>query len=297
MTALAAYLTVNPGAFTVAAAVLGLLVGSFLNVVIHRLPLMMERAWRAQCRELMDIPPTPADAGKEVEPFNLATPRSRCPHCGHAISALENIPVISYLWLRGRCAGCGKPISARYPLVEFATALLSGITAWHFGFGWAAGAALALTWALIALSLIDFDHQLLPDDITLPFLWIGLLLSLFGLFTNSAASIIGALAGYLSLWTIYILFKWATGKEGMGYGDFKLLAMLGAWMGWQALPVVILLSSVVGAVVGVTLILFRGRDRNIPIPFGPYLAAAGWLSLLWGHDIIHRYFSLLGLPS
>jgi len=175
--------------------------------------------------------------------------------------------------------------------------LLSGITAWHFGFGWAAGAALALTWGLIALTVIDFDHQLLPDDITLPFLWIGLLLSLFGLFADSAASIIGAAAGYLSLWSVYILFKWATGKEGMGYGDFKLLAMLGAWMGWQTLPVIIVLSSVVGAAMGIMLILFRGRDKNIPIPFGPYLAAAGWLSLLWGHDIIHRYFTMLGLPG
>jgi len=294
VTILAAYLAETPWAFTVTAAILGLLVGSFLNVVIHRLPLMMERTWRAQCRELLDTPAGPED---HMESFNLVTPRSRCPHCGHAISAIENMPVISYLWLRGRCAGCGKPISPRYPLVELTTALFSAVTAWHFGFGWTAGAALALTWALIALSLIDFDHQLLPDDITLPFLWIGLLLSLFGLFTDSTASIIGAVAGYLSLWTIYVLFKWATGKEGMGYGDFKLLAMLGAWMGWQALPVVILLSSVVGAGVGITLILLRGRDRNIPIPFGPYLAAAGWLSLLWGHDIVQRYFSLLGLPS
>lgn len=291
MTPLAAYLAMHPWAFTVAAAVLGLLVGSFLNVVIYRLPLMMERNWRAQCRELLDAP-----AEEDAKPFNLIGPRSRCPHCGHAITAMENIPVLSYLWLRGRCAGCGKPISPRYPMVELVTALLSGITAWHFGFGWTAGAALALTWALIALTVIDFDHQLLPDDITLPFLWIGLLLSLFGLFTNSTASIIGAAAGYLSLWTIYILFKWTTGKEGMGYGDFKLLAMLGAWMGWQALPVVLLLSSVVGAVVGITLILFRGRDRNIPIPFGPYLAAAGWLNLLWGHDVVQHYLRLLG-PS
>jgi len=258
---------------------------------------MMERAWRTQCQELLNSSATHPPAGKKEESFNLVTPRSRCPHCGHAISALENVPVISYLWLRGRCAGCGKPISPRYPLVELTTALLSGITAWHFGFGWAAGAALALTWALIALTVIDFDHQLLPDDITLPFLWLGLVLSLFGLFTDSASGIVGAAAGYLSLWSIYVLFKWATGKEGMGYGDFKLLAMLGAWMGWQALPVIIVLSSVVGAAVGITLILFRGRDKNIPIPFGPYLAAAGWLNLLWGHDITHRYFTLLGLPG
>jgi leader peptidase (prepilin peptidase)/N-methyltransferase len=257
---------------------------------------MMERAWRTQCQELLGASPSLPLAKAEVS-FNLVTPRSRCPHCNHAISALENIPVISYLWLRGRCAACGKSISARYPLIELSTALLSGITAWHFGFGWAAGAALFLTWALIALTVIDFDHQLLPDNITLPFLWIGLLLGLSGLFANSTASIIGAVTGYLSLWSVYILFKWVTGKEGMGYGDFKLLAMLGAWMGWQALPVIIILSSVVGAAVGITLILFRGRDKNIPIPFGPYLAAAGWLSLLWGHDIIHRYFTMLGLPG
>lgn len=294
VTVLSGYLAENLWAFTLSAAVLGLLVGSFLNVVIHRLPLMMERAWRSQCQELLGTGQSRSAAGQEQESFNLVAPRSRCPQCGHAISALENIPVISYLWLRGRCAGCGTAISPRYPLVELATALLSGITAWHFGFGWAAGAALALTWALIALSIIDFDHQLLPDDITLPLLWIGLLLSLFGLFADSSAAIIGAVAGYLSLWSIYILFKWATGKEGMGYGDFKLLAMLGAWMGWQALPVVIILSSVVGAALGVALILFRGRDKNIPIPFGPYLAAAGWLSLLWGHDITHWYFARLG---
>ena len=291
------YLSDNPWAFVLLAVVLGLLLGSFLNVVIYRLPIMMERAWRTQCQELIgtSTPPT-ADAVQE-EPLNLITPRSRCPHCGHAVSALENIPVVSYLWLRGRCSACGKSISARYPLIELSTALLSGITAWHFGFGWAAAAALVLTWGLIALTLIDYDHQLLPDDITLPFLWIGLLLSIHGLFTDSTSSIVGAVAGYLSLWSVYILFKWATGKEGMGYGDFKLLAMLGAWLGWQALPVIILLSSVVGAAVGITLILFRGRDRNIPIPFGPYLATAGWLALLWGHDITHRYFVLVGMPS
>ena len=298
MTDFSGYLNETPWAFTLLAALLGLLVGSFLNVVVYRLPIMMERTWRAQCQELLGSAEPPlSSAATHEEPFNLIVPRSRCPHCGHAISAVENIPVISYLWLRGRCAGCGKPISARYPLVELSTALLSAITAWHFGFGWAAGTALVLTWALIALTLIDFDQQLLPDDITLPLLWIGLLLSLDGLFTDSTSSIIGAVAGYLSLWSVYILFKWATGKEGMGYGDFKLLAMLGAWLGWQALPVIIILSSVVGAVVGITLILFRGRDRNIPIPFGPYLATAGWLTLLWGHDITHRYFTLLGMPN
>lgn len=290
---LADYLAATPWTFAVAAAVLGLLVGSFLNVVIHRLPLMMERAWRAHCRELLTA--APAATAAEEPALNLMAPRSRCPHCGHAISALENIPVVSYLWLKGHCAGCGQKISPRYPIVELSTGVLSAVTAWNFGFGWAAGAALLLTWALIALTVIDFDHQLLPDDITLPFLWLGLLLSLGGLFTDTTASVLGAAAGYLSLWSVYILFKVATGKEGMGHGDFKLLAMLGAWLGWQALPVIIVLSSVVGAVVGIALILFRGRDRNIPIPFGPYLAAAGWLALLWGHDIVRQYFGLLGL--
>ena len=297
MTDFFGYLGGNSWAFTFSATVLGLLVGSFLNVVVYRLPIMMERGWRTQCRELLGGAETPEPPVDKEEPFNLIVPRSRCPHCGHTVSALENIPIISYLWLRGRCAGCGKAISARYPLVELSSAVLSGITVWHFGFHWTAAAALFLTWALIALTLIDYDHQLLPDDITLPFLWFGLLLSLYGLFTESSASIIGATAGYLSLWSVYMLFKWTTGKEGMGYGDFKLLAMLGAWMGWQALPVIIILSSVVGAIVGVTLILFRGRDRNVPIPFGPYLAAAGWLTLLWGHDITHRYLMLMGVPS
>lgn len=281
------YLAAQPWAFVAAAAVLGLLVGSFLNVVIHRLPIMMERSWRGQCRELLGV----EEAATE-ERYNLVTPRSRCPHCGRPVGALENVPLLSYLYLKGRCAGCGQPIGLRYPVVELASGVLSAVVAWHFGFGWAAAAALLLTWGLIALSVIDFDHQLLPDSITLPLLWLGLLLSLYGVFVDSAASIVGAAAGYLSLWTIYVLFKWATGKEGMGYGDFKLLAMLGAWVGWQGLPVIVLLSSVVGALVGITLIVARGRDRNIPIPFGPYLATAGWLTLLWGDALTARYLAL-----
>ena len=289
------YLAANPLAFVIAVTVTGLLVGSFLNVVIYRVPIMMERSWRGQCRELLDV--NTAGPAPEEERFDLITPRSRCPHCQRPIAAWENIPLVSYLRLKGRCAGCGKHIGARYPIIEAATALLSAIVAWHFGFGWAAAAALVLTWGLIALSVIDFDHQLLPDSITLPLLWLGLLLSLQTLFVDSASSIVGAAVGYLSLWSIYVLFKWVTGKEGMGYGDFKLLAMLGAWVGWQGLPVIVLLSSVVGAVVGIVLIVARGRDRNIPIPFGPYLAAAGWLTLLWGHDITARYFSLLGLSA
>jgi leader peptidase (prepilin peptidase) / N-methyltransferase len=281
------FLQASPTAFIIVAAILGLLIGSFLNVVIHRLPLMMEAEWRQQCAELAgqsDTEPQPA--------INLITPRSRCPHCGHAITALENIPVLSYLALKGACSACGKAIGLRYPLVEALTGALTALVAWHFGWGWQAAAAGVLTWALIALSLIDFDHQLLPDSITQPFLWLGLTLSLYGtagVFTDTHSSIIGALAGYLSLWLVYQIFKRLTGKEGMGYGDFKLLALFGAWLGWQMLPAIILLSSLVGAAVGITLILVRGRDRNLPIPFGPYLAAAGWIALLWGGQITQAY--------
>jgi leader peptidase (prepilin peptidase)/N-methyltransferase len=286
-------LEANPALFVALAAVVGAIVGSFLNVVIHRLPIMLQREWRAQCAELLEIEATDASQDR----FNLVTPRSRCPHCGHQITALENIPILSYLVLQGKCSECGRKISARYPIVEGVTALLSAVAAWHFGFGWGAAAALLLTWALIALTVIDFEHQLLPDVITYPFLWLGLGLSLFPLFADTRDAIIGAMAGYLSLWTFYQLFKLLTGKEGMGYGDFKLLALIGAWMGWQALPVTIILSSVVGAVVGVGMIAIRGHDRSIPIPFGPYLAAAGWLALLWGDEITGVYLRWAGLAS
>ncbi|HKJ08500.1 MAG TPA: A24 family peptidase [Gammaproteobacteria bacterium] len=278
-------LQASPPVFIVVCAVLGLIVGSFLNVVIHRVPFMLDREWREQCRELLEEPP----AEPTPEPLNLVTPASRCPHCGHRIRAWENIPVLSYLLLRARCSECGARISPRYPIVELLTGALSATVAWHFGFEWQAGAALLLTWALIPLSAIDIDHQLLPDAITLPWLWLGLALSLWGVFVDSPTAIIGALAGYLVLWTVYQLFKLVTGKEGMGYGDFKLLALLGAWMGWQQLPVIILLSSLVGAVVGIGMITLLGRDRQIPIPFGPYLAAAGWIALLWGHDLTQAY--------
>ncbi len=290
------FLQATPWAFTATAATLGLLVGSFLNVVIYRLPRMMEREWRLQCAELVENPAT-----STPERFDLITPRSRCSNCNHAIAAWENIPVLSYVWLRGKCSACGSRISLRYPLVEIFTAVLSAVTACHFGFGWTAGAALLLTWAMIALSFIDYDHQLLPDSITLPFLWVGLALTLFAgsgetiLFATGRNAIIGALAGYLSLWSVYQLFKLLTGKEGMGRGDFKLLGMLGAWLGWQALPVIILLSSLLGAVVGMVLILILGRDKNIPIPFGPYLALAGWISLLWGKEITQTYLNFAGL--
>lgn len=263
--------------------VLGLVVGSFLNVVIYRLPVMMERAWRRDCDAL---------AGKEAAPaerFDLVLPRSRCPHCGHQVMALDNIPVLSYLLLRGRCRACGAGIALRYPAVELLSGILTVVTTLHFGPTWQGMFAVLLTWALIALSFIDFDRQLLPDSITLPMLWLGLLLSLFGVYTDSHASIVGAAAGYLSLWSIYHTFRLLTGKEGMGYGDFKLFALFGAWLGWQSLPLIILLSSAVGAVIGVGLILLRGRDRNLPIPFGPYLAIAGWIALLWGEQLTAWY--------
>jgi len=279
-------LEASPVLFVVTAGALGLIVGSFLNVVAHRLPIMMEAEWALECQQHS------ADTNTSLQtstPFNLLTPASRCPGCDHRIGALENIPIISYLFLKGRCSECGTHISLRYPLVELATAILSVIVALHFGYSIQTIMALLFTWALIPLFLIDFDHQILPDSITLPLLWAGLLISLFNVYVDSQASIIGAIAGYLSLWSIFHLFKLITGKEGMGYGDFKLLAAIGAWVGWQALPVVILLSSVVGAAIGIGLILFKGRDHSQPMPFGPFLAAAGWLTLLWGNDIIQLY--------
>ena len=282
----------NPVFFIVTACVLGLMVGSFLNVVIYRLPVIMEREWQIQAREYLDQPQADTQ-----EPLTLARPASRCPHCGHKIRFYENIPVLSYLLLRGKCSSCGAGISMRYPLVELLTGVLSAVVAWHFGFGWQAATALLLTWALIALSMIDFDHQLLPDSITLPFLWVGLLLSLFPVFVDMRSSLIGAIAGYMSLWTVYQLFKLLTGKEGMGFGDFKLLALLGAWMGWQALPMIVLLASAVGAILGGALIAIRGRDSQKPMPFGPFLAIAGWIALLWGDRISGAYLSWSGIAS
>lgn len=266
-----------------------LAVGSFLNVVIHRLPLMMEQAWRQECAEL---------TGEKVpaaERLSLALPGSRCPHCGHALRARENIPLLSYLFLRGRCSACAQPIGARYPLVEAGTALLSLLVVWYFGVTWEAGAALVLTWGLIVLAGIDIDTQLLPDSITLPLLWLGLLLSLAGGFASPRDAILGAALGYLFLWTIYQGFKLITGREGMGYGDFKLFALFGAWLGWQALPMILILSSVVGAVIGLALLARRGQDRHTPLPFGPYLAAAGWLALLWGDSLNGAYLQWSGL--
>lgn len=273
------------GGLAVAAGLLGLCVGSFLNVVIHRLPKMMEQDWQAQCAELRGE--SPPDQG---EALSLAKPRSRCPNCGHQITALENIPLVSYLLiLKGKCSGCGTRISPRYPITELLTGLLSAFAAWHFGPTIQTVGALALLWALIALSAIDLDTQLLPDSITLPLLWLGLAFNLWTTFADLPTAVIGAMAGYLSLWSVFWLFKLVTGKEGMGYGDFKLLAALGAWLGWQILPVTILLSSMVGAVVGIGLIVLTKHGRQIPIPFGPYLAAAGLIALFWGKELTRAY--------
>lgn len=278
------------GGLAALAGLLGVCVGSFLNVVIHRLPKMMEREWLGQCAELRGET-APADP----EPLSLAKPRSRCPDCGHQITALENIPLLSYLLiLKGKCSGCGRRISPRYPIVEAITGLLSAYVAWHFGPTTQAIGALLLLWALIALSAIDLDTQLLPDSITLPLLWLGLLFNLWSTFADLPSAVVGAIAGYLALWSVFWLFKLATGKEGMGYGDFKLLAALGAWLGWQMLPAIILLSSVVGAVVGITLIIVARHGRNIPIPFGPYLAAAGGIALFWGAQITNTYLGMIG---
>lgn len=281
----------SPTLFVVLAVLLGLIVGSFLNVVVYRLPLMMEREWRAQCAELLGQPAP--DAGQPA--LSLWGPRSRCPHCGHLITAAENIPLLSYALQRGRCAHCGAGIGIQYPLVEASSGILAGIVAWRFGFGWPAAAALIFTWMLLAASIIDFRQQLLPDDLILPLLWLGLAAALFGLFADLPSAVVGAMAGYLSLWSVYQIFRLLTGKEGMGHGDFKLLAALGAWTGWHYLVTIVLLSSLVGAVFGLALILFRGRDRQVPMPFGPFLAAAGWIALLWGEAINRAYLNWLGL--
>jgi len=273
----------DPAVALPAAAVIGLCVGSFLNVVIHRLPKMMERGWAAQCAEL---------AGREPEPqprYDLVAPRSACPSCGHAISALENVPVVSWLALRGRCKACGTRISARYPIVELAAGVEALAAIWKFGATWTGLAACAFLWTLIALAFIDADTQLLPDDLTLPLLWGGLVANLFGLFVPLASAVIGAIAGYLALWTIYWLFKLIRGKEGMGYGDFKLLAALGAWLGWPMLPQIVLVSSVLGAIGGIAAMALQGRDRAAPLPFGPWLAGAGAVALFFGPQINALY--------
>lgn len=292
MQALQTLLQSSPVSLICLVSIVGLLIGSFLNVVIYRLPVMMERGWKKECMEYLEIDD---NSNKDNEPFNLTLPLSRCPSCQSAIKPYQNIPVISYLFLQGKCSNCKTHIPLRYPLIEAFTGILSAVVAWHFGYSLEMLFALILTWSLIALSFIDIDHQLLPDSINFPLLWLGLFLSLFTFYTDTNSSIIGAIAGYLSLWIVYQLFKLATGKEGMGYGDFKLLALLGAWLGWQYLPLIILLSSLVGAIIGISMIILVKKDRNIPIPFGPYLAAAGWLALIWGDKINTLYLNSIGL--
>lgn len=300
----------EPAVFPWLCALLGLLVGSFLNVVVHRFPVMMRRDWRMQAVEVMKdwageagapeplkgMHPTLERLGKGLEAmprYTLVSPRSACPGCGAPIGAMHNVPLLSWLALRGRCARCRRPIGMRYPLVELAAGVLSGLIGWKFGLSWATAGGLLFAWALLAAAVIDIDTQLLPDDITLPLAWTGLLFNLFGVFVPLHTAVAGAIAGYLSLWSVYWLFKLITGKEGMGYGDFKLLSAIGAFLGWQMLPAVILLSSMVGAVVGITLILFAGRGRQIPIPFGPYLAAAGLLALFFGPQLNESYLRFM----
>jgi leader peptidase (prepilin peptidase)/N-methyltransferase len=290
----------TPALLIGSAFLLSLLIGSFLNVVIHRLPVMLDRQWREQASEM--LADASASSPQPSPPYNLVTPRSACPHCNAPIRAHQNIPVVSYLLLGGKCANCKAKISPRYPIVELATAILSAAVVWRFGWHWQSAAALFFTWALVALTAIDLDHQILPDIITLPLLWLGLLLSLAWhgdlsqpIPVDPTSAIIGGAAGYLTLWSVYWAFKLLTGKEGMGYGDFKLFGAFGAWMGWQMLPLILLLSAFAGAVIGIVLIVARGRDRNIPIPFGPYLAAAGWIALMWGPQIVSGYLSMSGL--
>lgn len=289
MDSLSPFFADHPSTLLLTALLLGLVVGSFLNVVIHRVPVMLERTWRRQCEEFAGKPPTADEA------YNLLVPRSQCPACGHQITAIENIPLVSFAMLKGKCAGCGKRISWRYPIVEFITGVLSAMVAWRFGFTVLTAGALLLTWALIALTVIDYDHQLLPDNITLPLMWLGLVFNLNGAYVSITSAVVGAMVGYTSLWLVYQLFKLVTGKEGMGYGDFKLFAVFGAWLGWQQLPLIILLSSFVGAVVGIGGILLLGRDRSRPIPFGPFLCVAGWIAMLWGDSITRAYLQFARL--
>ena len=278
-----------PWFYICAAVFLGLLVGSFLNVVIHRLPKMMEADWRQQCVEFLHPEQAEKEATAPKLKYTLVVPRSACPACGHKITALENIPILSYLFLRGKCSGCGTAISVRYPMVEALTGVLTGLVAWYFGVTWMAFFAIVFVWALIALTFIDADTTLLPDDITLPLLWLGLLVNLGGTFVPLSSAVWGAIGGYLVLWTVYWGFKLATGKDGMGYGDFKLLAAIGAWLGWQMLPLVILLSAAVGTVIGIAGIIIQGRDKGAKLPFGPYLATAGFIALVWGPRLTAWY--------
>jgi Type II secretory pathway, prepilin signal peptidase PulO and related peptidases len=290
---------VAPTTIWVGVIALGLAVGSFLNVVIYRLPVMMQNEWRRECDEYLKDQGQPALKKKEKteEKFNLAYPNSRCPNCGHAIKPWQNIPVLSYVLLKGACANCKVKISPRYPIIEATTAFLGALVFWHFGADAQTLFGLVFLWCLISLTMIDVDHYLLPDSITLPLMWLGVFANLFGTYTTLDSSVIGAIAGYLSLWLVYWGFKLATGKEGMGYGDFKLLAALGAWMGWEYLPLIILLSSAVGALLGVGAIVLLGRDRAKPLPFGPYLAVAGFIAFIWGRDLLQHYLQMMNFSG
>ncbi len=286
------YFAIHPDQLVIYTAILGLLIGSFLNVVIYRLPVILEKEWTCDCKELLNIP----DNNEDNAPFNLVEPRSRCPQCDRQIKSYENIPIISYLFLRGKCAGCGNKISIRYPIIELLTGILSGVIAYKFGMTWTMGGCLVFLYCLIALTFIDIDTQYLPDIITIPLLWIGLLLSLNDdFFVSSQESITGAVSGYTSLWIFSYIFKKLRKKEGMGHGDFKLFAVFGAWLGWQLLPVIIIMSSFVGAIVGICMIIFQGKDKDVRIPFGPYLAAAGFIALIWGNQLTEIYFSVSGI--
>ncbi|GJM07760.1 MAG: type 4 prepilin-like proteins leader peptide-processing enzyme [Lysobacteraceae bacterium] len=283
-------LVAYPGLAAAGAGIVGLMVGSFLNVVIARLPARIEHEWRSQSREVLELEPV-----EEAPPPGLVRPASRCPHCNNPIRAHQNIPVVSYLLLGGKCAQCKARISIQYPLVELLTGLLSAYVIWHFGPTVQGASMLVLTWFLIAMSGVDIKTQLLPDNLTLPLIWFGLLLSLWSVFIPAEAAIVGAIAGYMSLWTVFQLFRLVTGKQGMGYGDFKLLAVFGAFGGWELLPLIIIMSSLVGAVVGSIALKMQGADRQTPIPFGPYLAIAGWIGLIWGQQLIGAYLSFAGL--
>lgn len=275
----------SPAIFISFCSIIGLMAGSFLNVVIFRLPKILEREWARQCAD------SSAETVEAMPPYNIIIPRSACIRCGHKITALENIPLMSYALLGGRCSHCHASISLRYPVVELLTALISGYVAWHFGYGFAAFAALAFSWTMIVLAFIDMDTQLLPDDITVPFIWVGLLVNLADTFVDIHSAVLGAVFGYIALWSIYWSFKLITRREGMGYGDFKLLAAIGAWLGWQMLPLVILVSSITGTIVGTLLIAIAKRGRHEPIPFGPYLAAGGFMALLWGSQLNQAYWN------
>ena len=279
------YIASNTALLLVYSFAIGAFIGSFLNVVIHRIPMMLEQQWKSECQELL----SPDTNLPVLQKYNLCVPRSHCPACNHQVKAIENIPIISYLFLKGKCSSCGVKISVQYPLVEFLTAILTTIVVWKFGFSWQSLGGVLLTWFLIALSGIDIKTQLLPDNITLPLLWLGIIFNLFTTYTDLTSSVLGAIFGYLALWSVFHLFKLITGKEGMGYGDFKLLAALGAWLGWQSLPLIILLSSAVGAIFGITMIVTKLQERSQPIPFGPYLAVAGWIAMLYGNQLIALY--------